>query len=363
MTVIQNTARRIGLAWTPMYTTIAIVAAALLIGLLPGVKMNLVVNGIFLGAIIALGAIGLTLVYGILNFANIAHGDYMTMGAYVALFIVGSLLPQVGIEGKGLGPFTFGYPMLIALPIAVAAVAALAVVLDIAIYRRLRERGVNNVVLAMASLGLAIALRGLVQIIWSGDVQRYPRETRKFYQLAMDVRVPPDAIFITIVTVTLVVAVYLVLTRTKIGKAMRATADNPNLALVSGIDTQRVIWSTWIIGAAGGDRRDTPGGVSGAVATRYGVEIPDSAVRSRHPGGHRQPLRSAGWGIYHRSVLGGLDPVDQPQLQARGGLRHYDGGAAGEAQGHIRRRQVSIAIDWKRPGSLPEGRESWILRA
>ena len=215
----------------------------------PGVKMNLVVNGIFLGAIIALGAIGLTLVYGILNFANIAHGDYMTMGAYVALFIVGSLLPQVGIEGKGLGPFTFGYPMLIALPIAVAAVAALAVVLDIAIYRRLRERGVNNVVLAMASLGLAIALRGLVQIIWSGDVQRYPRETRKFYQLAMDVRVPPDAIFITIVTVTLVVAVYLVLTRTKIGKAMRATADNPNLALVSGIDTQRVIWSTWIIGA------------------------------------------------------------------------------------------------------------------
>ena len=103
--------------------------------------------------------------------------------------------------------------------------------------------------LAMASLGLAIALRGLVQIIWSGDVQRYPRETRKFYQLAMDVRVPPDAIFITIVTVILVVAVYLALNRTKIGKAMRATADNPNLALVSGIDTQRVIWSTWIIGA------------------------------------------------------------------------------------------------------------------
>ncbi len=249
MTAIQNTARRIGQSWTPMYTTIAIVAAALFIGLLPGVKMNLVVNGIFLGAIIALGAIGLTLVYGILNFANIAHGDYMTMGAYVALFIVGSILPQVGIEGKGLGPFTFGYPMLIALPIAVAAVAALAVVLDIAIYRRLRERGVNNVVLAMASLGLAIALRGLVQIIWSGDVQRYPRETRKFYQLAMDVRVPPDAFFITIVTVILVVAVYLVLNRTKIGKAMRATADNPNLALVSGIDTQRVIWSTWIIGA------------------------------------------------------------------------------------------------------------------
>ena len=249
MTTPQNATKRIGIAWTPLYTTIAIVAAALVIGLLPGVKMNLVVNGIFLGAIIALGAIGLTLIYGILNFANIAHGDYMTVGAYVALFVVGTLLPQVGIEGKGLGPFTFGYPILIALPIAIAAVAAIAVALDIAIYRRLRERGVNNVVLAMASLGLAIALRGLVQMIWSGDVQRYPRQTKKFYQLAMDVRVPPDAIFIIIVTVILVVGVYLVLTRTRMGKAMRATADNPNLALVSGIDTQRVIWSTWIMGA------------------------------------------------------------------------------------------------------------------
>ena len=233
-----------------MHTTIAIVAAALLVGLLPGVKMNLVVNGIFLGAIIALGAIGLTLIYGILNFSNIAHGDYMTTGAYVALFVVAGLLPQFGIEGKGLGPFTFGYPLLIAIPISVAAVAALAVALDAAIYRRLRERGVNTVVVAMASLGLAIAMRGLVQFIWSGEVQRYPRETRKFYQLAMDVRVPPDAIFITIVTVILVVVVYLVLTRTKMGKAMRATADNPSLALVSGIDTQRVIWWTWVIGAA-----------------------------------------------------------------------------------------------------------------
>ena len=250
MTTPQNTTKRFGLAWTPLQITVAIVAAVLVIGLLPGVKMNLVVNGIFLGAIIALGAIGLTLIYGILNFANIAHGDYMTVGAYVALFVVGTLLPQVGIEAKGLGPFTFGYPILIALPIAIAAVAAMAVFLDIAIYRRLRERGVNNVVLAMASLGLAIALRGLVQMIWSGDVQRYPRQTKKFYQLAMDVRVPPDAIFIIIVTVILVVGVYLVLTRTRMGKAMRATADNPNLALVSGIDTQRVIWSTWILGAA-----------------------------------------------------------------------------------------------------------------
>ena len=72
--------RRLLLTWSPGHTAIAIGFLAVAIGFLPFVKMGLVVNGVFLGAIIALGAVGLTLIYGILNFANIAHGDYMTMG-------------------------------------------------------------------------------------------------------------------------------------------------------------------------------------------------------------------------------------------------------------------------------------------
>ncbi len=183
------------ITWTPGLITLVIVAAAILAGFLPFIKMSLVVNGVFLGAIIALGAIGLTLVFGILNFAHVAHGDFMTMGAYVTLFLVATLLPRLGIEGSGLGPFTFGYPLLIALPIAVAVVAAGAIVLDIGIYRRLRDRGVNAVVPAMASLGVAIALRGLVQIIWGGNVERLPRETRQVYHLPLDVRVPPEVPF------------------------------------------------------------------------------------------------------------------------------------------------------------------------
>ena len=245
MATLQHTVRRISLTWTPGHTAAVIVALVLIVGFLPFVKMSLVVNGVFLGAIIALGAIGLTLVYGLLKFSNVAHGDYMTMGAYIALFIIGSILPRVGIEGSGLGPFTFGYPVLIALPLAAAAGAVGAIVLDTAIYRRLRDRRVNTVVLAMASLGVAIAMRGLVQIIWSGETQHYPRETRQVYHLPMDVRIPPDAIFITIVTVILVVGVYLMLTRTRMGKAMRAAADNPDLALVSGIDTRSVIRWAW----------------------------------------------------------------------------------------------------------------------
>ena len=250
MTTLQLVASRVRSAWTPGYTVAAIVALAVLVGFLPFVKMGLVVNGVFIGAIIALGAIGLTLIYGILNFANIAHGDYMTVGAYIGLFIVSGVLARLGIEGSGLGPFTFGYPLLIALPLAVLGVAAMAILLDVGVYRRLRDRGVNVVVVSMASLGVAIGLRGLVQLIWGGEVQRFPRETRQVFHLPMDVRIPPDAIFIAIVAILLVATVYLVLTRSRMGKAMRATADNPDLALVSGIGTKRVIWWTWVMGAA-----------------------------------------------------------------------------------------------------------------
>lgn len=246
----RTAGRRFRTIWTPARITGLIVAGVLALGLSPVVKMNLLVNGIFLGSVIALGAIGLTLVYGILKLGNFAHGDYMALGAYVTFLLVESLLPAVGIEGAGLGPFTFGYPILIALPIAAATVALGAIALDVLIYRKLRDRGASAALLMMASLGVAIALRGLVQLIWSGDTQHYPRESRQVYHLPMDVRIPPDSLFIAIVAVVLVLGVYVLLTHTRMGKAMRATADNPTLALVTGINTKHVIWWTWGIGGA-----------------------------------------------------------------------------------------------------------------
>ena len=244
-----------------------------------------------------------------------------------------------------MGPFTFGYPLLLALPVAVAVVAVGAIVLDVAIYRRLRDRGVSPVVLAMASLGVAIALRGLVQIIWSGETQRYPREFREVIRLPMDVRVPPDGIFIAIVTIILVVGVYLVLTRTKMGKAMRATADNPELALVSGINTQRVVRWTWGMGAV----LAATAGVLLAVFQAQllpvmGWKFLIPLFARRDPWGYRQSLRCAGGRLRHRGDLRGLDPVDQSQLQAGGGFRHHDRGAAGAATRHIRSIGMRLEI-------------------
>jgi len=248
--VPEQIGRRLPLRWTAGYTVLAVVLVVLVLTFLSIIKLELVVNGLFLGSIIALGAIGLSLLYGILKFAHIAHGDFMTWGAYIAFFLLGTLFPRIGLEGRGFGPFTFGYPLFLALPLTMMALVATAIILDRVVYRRLRRRGVSMVLLAMTSLGVAIALRGLVQVIWGGGTEQYPRLSKPFYQLPMGVRIPPDWIFIGALTLILVLALYLFLTRTKMGKAMRATSDNLELARVSGINTERVIWWTWAMSAA-----------------------------------------------------------------------------------------------------------------
>ena len=142
-----SAARRFSPIASPGRLTLLMVAGLAALGFLPFIKMGLVVNGIIFGSVIALGAIGLTLVYGILKLGNFAHGDYMAFGAYVAFFIVDGLLPRVGIEGAGLGPFTFGVPVIVALPLSAIVVAAGAIALDVLIYRRLRDRGASTAIL------------------------------------------------------------------------------------------------------------------------------------------------------------------------------------------------------------------------
>lgn len=208
------------------------------------------VNSLLLGSIIALGAVGISLIYGILRFAHIAHGDYMTLGAYIAFYLLTSVFPRIGLEGQGFGPFTFGYPLLLALPLVITAVAAVSIALDVLVYRRLRQKGSSLVIMAMISLGVAIAVRGLIQMVWGTSPEQYPRATRAFYILPLDIRIPPDNPFLGLVAVVFIAALYLFLTRTRTGKAMRATADNPELARVTGINTERIIWWTWALAGA-----------------------------------------------------------------------------------------------------------------
>lgn len=207
---------------------------------------SLTVWGLILGAVIALGAIGLTLVYGILRFANFAHGDLMTVGAYITLLFVGTILPQ----GARLAPFSFGWEFLVALPLAMLGTVMVALTLERLIYAPLRRRGSSPAILAMAALGAAFVTRSVVYIIWGGDFHTYYMGIRQVLTLPLGIRIRYDQLIILALALAFVLLIYLFLERTKLGKAMRATADNPELARVTGIDVGRVIFWTWALGAA-----------------------------------------------------------------------------------------------------------------
>ncbi len=214
--------------------------------------LQLVADGFIIGSVIALGAIGVTLVYSILRFANFAHGELLTWGAYLAWT---ALIGIVAVWGPAepLGPFSFGWPLLVALAISAVATAALALLVDRLLFRQLRQHG-NAITLIMASFGAALVLRNLLQFIYGSIPEYYSREIQVAIRLIpRDVlgglRITPDQLFVLGLTAVSVVSLHGFLTRTTLGKAMRATSNNPQLARVTGIDVDQIIRATWIIGA------------------------------------------------------------------------------------------------------------------
>lgn len=193
--------------------------------------LQLVANGIIFGCIIALGAIGLTLVYGILRFGNFAHGDTMSLGAYLALLFVG-----------------LHVPILMAVPLAMLISIAVAILIDRYLYRFLRRTG--PIILLISSVGVALFLRNVILLFWGPDLVYYTQEIQFAVPLLPGIRMKPYEIFIVAAAAVLIIMVHLFLKKTKMGKAMRAASDNMDLAEVAGIDTQRVIIWTWVVGTS-----------------------------------------------------------------------------------------------------------------
>jgi branched-chain amino acid transport system permease protein len=210
------------------------------------------VDGLLLGSILALGAVGLTLTYSILGFANFTHGDLITWGAY---FVLSLLLAWTAASGSGLGQLgtlSFGWPFLLALAVAMVLTGGLGVVLDRLLFRPLRHHG-TQIVLVIASFGASLALRYGLAFVYGPEPAYYTREI----QLATPivpwlpaVRATPDQLFVLGLTAVLVVGLHLLLTRTTLGRAMRAVSENPALARVVGVDPQAIARWTWLLGGA-----------------------------------------------------------------------------------------------------------------
>ena len=201
--------------------------------------------GLIIGSIYALGAVGVTLIFGILRFAHFPHGDMMTLGAFVALVLT-LLAPGVG-DLVGL-PTAF-----VLMPIAMVVTAVVAVWLDKAFYAPLRRANVKPVVIVMASIGVMLMMQGLIRVFAGTGTRQLDAGSKDIYRIdfgGRDIVLTEPQILLFIFTAAAVVALHLFLTRSRMGKAMRAMSDNPDLARVSGISTESVVRTTWIIAGA-----------------------------------------------------------------------------------------------------------------
>lgn len=208
--------------------------------------LELIVYGIVLGTIIALGSIGLTLIWGITDLFNCAHGDQITVGAYIALLVSG-VFSRFGILQAKVGPFSFNWGLMVAFIPAILFSVLLAILIDRWVYKPLRKFGATAITGFIASIGVAWVLRGLIYIFWGADFYFYSEGLRRMIFLPFGVRIRLEEIFIIVIAWAAVAIVYLFLNNAKMGKALRALADNPSLARVAGINTDRMIVWAWAI--------------------------------------------------------------------------------------------------------------------
>jgi branched-chain amino acid transport system permease protein len=186
-------------------------------------------NGLSLGAIYALGAVGLTLVYGILRLVNFAHGDFLTFGAYMAYLV----------------NVTWGMPLVAGIFIAMAMTALLGVVFERIMWRPMRARQAGLLQLLLMSIGLAFLIRSTIQWFWSTEVRQLDVNLTSSVEL-LGLRIGQTELIVVIVGFAVLIAVGLLLRYSLLGKQMRAIADDIDLAETAGIDTDRVITYTWI---------------------------------------------------------------------------------------------------------------------
>ncbi|MDW7775833.1 MAG: branched-chain amino acid ABC transporter permease [Methanosarcinales archaeon] len=207
--------------------------------------LQLIVNGIVLGSIIALAAIGLTMVYGVLNFANFSHADFLALGAYIA-FVLNAVL---------------GINLILSFFIAIALSGAIGVLLDFLVWKPMRKKNADLVSLIIISIGLALIVRNAIIFIWGGNTRNFDLPVQKGIVM-LGVTVTHNQFIGMGTAILFMVLVHYFLKHTKMGKAMRAISDDINLARVSGIDADRVIMWMWFIGI----------GLAGAAGILYGLE-------------------------------------------------------------------------------------------
>lgn len=194
------------------------------------------VYGIVKGSVLSVAAVGLTLSYGVTRFINFAYGEFLTYGAYLTLFL----------SGAGVG---LSLPLPVAIVVAALIVGGLGVAVSRVFFEPLSDRG--PVPLLITSIGVAFVLRYLLTGFAGVSAHQLPVPLMRPIQLA-GVGITPLQAAVFAVAIITMLAVHLLLTRTTLGKTMRATSGNRDLAEIAGIDTDGVVRRTWFVSAGAG---------------------------------------------------------------------------------------------------------------
>jgi branched-chain amino acid transport system permease protein len=207
------------------------------------------VPGLTYGSQLALGALGITLIFGVLRFSNFAHGDTMAFGtAFVILFTW--WFQSMGISGG------FLPTALLALPFGIAVTIAMVLGTDRVVYRFYRRQRAKPIILVIVSAGVMFVMNGLVRMIIGTSEKNFtdgsrflldPKVFRDATGLAEPLAIKTTQAVTVVVAILCVAALFWFLQKTRTGKSMRAYADNEDLALLSGINPDRVVMVTWII--------------------------------------------------------------------------------------------------------------------
>ena len=196
--------------------------------------IQLLLNGILTASIYSLIGLGFALIYNTTRFFHFAHGAVYTAGAYMVYAF----------------NIKLGIPLAVSLPFAVIGSALLGILMELVVYRPLRRREANPLILLIASLGMYIVLQNLISLFFGDDTKTVRSGVVKEGINVLGAYITPVQISIIVVSALLVITTWLILTRTKTGKLMRAVANDPWLAEASGIDSDRVILATFAIGSA-----------------------------------------------------------------------------------------------------------------
>ena len=256
------------------------------------------VDGILTGAILSLGAIGLTLAMHMLRFANFSHAELLSIGAYAALVFDGLLAATVPLFAAAIGPLSLTWALALAILASMALTAASAILIDRLVFRRVRKLG-GELSMVFASFGVALVVRNLLSLVFGLKTQLYSQEIVFAVMISSDplLLVKPDQVFALILALLIMFALHLVMSRTTLGYALRAVAENPTLAQVAGIRLDRMIAVVWIVG----------GGLAAVAGVSYGLTNQISPVIGRDL---VLPIFAAtivgGIGSVYGAVLGGF---------------------------------------------------------